>query len=400
MKKILYRIFHLSLLGIGIVSCQKDGTTEPIPSREAIEFSARAIGTKGQLPLTHLDNLAAQDFSISAWYTKGGETFGSQSTAYLVNHRFGTMDNQTSDETVWRGIARNPENNEKSPDPVYYPLDGTLSFFSFAPYREQSETSDIRFVADPEETVTERLTEYGYLSGSPLIIFTPAESAAKQIDFVAAAPVLDRKKGDGVVPLDFTQHLTTNIQFYCKYQGSVSAGEEKVLIKSIWIHNVIGSEYLFFTKNGEDLGCQWSSKVSPDGNDSMPLKSYSLTIDNLELTNGAYLSSTDFIQVNSQVTGRMYLLPQDIPDDKSLVFDDTRDPYLQITYLVLNRQNEIVDENILVYDLRGTKDWPQGQTVAYYVTISVAQRKELNITARILDWDNAGNTHEPTELMY
>ncbi len=398
MKKIIYRIIYLSLLGIGGVSCQKEGMTEPVSSREAIEFSARTIGTKGQLPLTHLDNLAAQDFSISAWYTKDGETFGTQSKAYLINHRFGTMDNQTSDETVWQGIARNPENNEKSPDPVYYPLGGTLSFFSFAPYRELSETSDIRLVPNPEETVTEQLS--GYQPGSPLIIFTPAESAAKQIDFVAAAPVLDRKKEDGVVPLDFTRHLTTNIQFYCKYQGSVNTGEEKVLIKSIWIHNVIGSEYLYFTKNGEDLGYQWSSTVSPEGNDSMPLKSYSLTIDNLELTNNAYLSSTDSTLVNSQVTGRMYLLPQDIPDDKSSVFDEDSDPYLQITYQVLNGQNEIVDENILVYDLRGTKDWPLGQTVAYHVTINVAQRKVLNITARILDWEDAGNTHEPTELMY
>lgn len=403
MKKTIYLIY-ISLLAMGAASCQKDKSveTEPAPSQEPITFSAQALGTKGKKPLIHLNNLAEQDFSVSAWYTEDNGAFGPDSKAYIVNHRFGTMDNETSDETIWQGIFRNPERQEeKSIDPVYYPLDGSLSFFSFAPYSENTDASSIRIIQKPESSITERMP--GYLPGSPLIIFTPEEATAKQIDFVAAVPVLDWKKGDGVVPLDFTQHLTTNINFWLKYRGFVNDSEEKVLIKDIKIHNVIGSEYLYFTKNGNTLGYEWSSAVSPeDGTNSMPLKSYSLTIDNLELTNNAFLpnAEADPIHVNNEVTGRMYLLPQDIPDDDSSVFDPDNDPHLQITYQILNRQNnEPLEENTLVYDLRGTVDWPKGRTVAYYITIDVAARKVLNIIADIEPWKDADNTHEQ-ELLY
>lgn len=394
MKKTTY-LLCLSLLMLGGSSCQKEKTEELDNSREPLVFSASTPRTKGQRELDHLDELANQDFSVSAWYTAEGKEFGNNSLHYLANHRFGTLDNQVT----WQGIARS-DNNEASPDPVYYPLDGSLSFFCYAPYRNPEEFQDIIINNTPPEGITNK---ENYLPGSPVIQFTPESSAARQIDFIASDPVLDWKKGDGIVPLNFTKHLTTKIQFWCKYEGVIN-NEEKVLVDNIMIHNVIGSEYLYFTQQGGKLGYAWCSDVSPDGGETMPRNSYSLSIENKELINdaNAYLDTEEFKFVNAEVTGKIYLLPQVIPPmPEEGAYEEEDFPYLQISYQILNKDNQTVEKNTLKYDLRGSEDWPIGKTVVYTITIKVAQRKELVVNSVVInDWEDAGNTHNPEELLY
>ena len=396
MKKTTYLIC-IPFLGLACASCQKDNVAEPISPKEAIVFSARTLETKGQPQLNVLEELALQDFSVSAWYSKNEKSFGEDSKHYISNHRFGTLDTQISASTQWQGIARN-SNGDKSPDPVYYPLDGSLSFFCYAPYRDKDEFSDILIKNDPDESITSRLTNY--LPNSPLIQFTPEENVANQIDFVVADPVLDWKKEDGDIVLDFTKHLTTNLRFLCKYSGSVNAESERIIIKTIWIQNVIGSEFLYFTKEGDALGHQWSSTVSPDGTGSMPPRSYVLSIENNSLKDRTFLSDTDFTYINYETTGQLYLLPQAFPD-RTPTMDPASDPQLHITYEIWDNQNNPIETNTLKFDLRGTEPWPMGKTLAYEITIGVAERKNLNIIkAVIVDWTNAENNHQQEEILY
>ena len=409
MKKTIYLICF-SLLGLGAaISCQKENIkTEPTPSQEPIVFGARTPETKGISPLNSLYDIKDQGFSVSAWYSPNETEFGDGSeTAYIENHRFGTLEAAITESTVWQGVYKVSETEFKA-DPVYYPLDGSLSFFSFAPYRELSETSDILLIPDPEETITSRLTSY--LPYSPLIRFTPNAIPSSQFDFVAAEAVLNWEKGDGIVPLDFTKHITTRLQFYCDYTGSLNS-EEKIIIKNIQIANVIGSEYLFFTKDAEgNLGHQWCSTISPeDGSDSMPLVSYQLTNDpgnNREELQNVYLKAhtTDnpFTWVNNTQDGRMYVLPQVLPPKvEGDPFDRNTDPALYVTYEILNSEGTMIEQNTARYDLRGSLAWEMGKTTAYYLSIGVKERKDLNvISVQIEDWSDSQNQHEPEEILY
>lgn len=399
MKKTIYLICF-SLMGLSAISCQKEKmTAEPKQTQDPIVFSVQAPQTKGQPQLNTLSMLAMQDFSVSAWYSEEGESFDSSSIPYIINNRFGTMAEAASESSTWQGISRDAERN-KTPNPVYYPLAGSLSFFCYAPYSENDENSAIQIINKPETNITSRLDDY--LQGSPLIRFTPYRSSGEQIDFVASDPVLDWKKGNGVVNLDFTKHLTSKIQFHCNYTG-VKNDEEKILITKIQIHNVVGSEYMYFTQKGDQLGHQWCSDISPDdGTENMPLETYVLSTDDGSLDNSAYLNEgpaeNSYKYVNNTPQGLMYVLPQAFKDPVGKIQEN--DPQLFITYNIING-DQVVEENVLKYDLRGTEAWPIGQTVAYYITLSIKARKELIVNRVVIeDWIDAGNMHNPEEILY
>ena len=402
MKKTIYFICF-SLLGLGSISCQKENMTAELKiSREPIVFGAQTPQTKGQPQINALSELALQDFGVSAWYSPDGEAFENGSPIhFLANHRFGTMDAYTdaSAASTWQGLSRTGE--EKSPDPVYYPLDGSLSFFCHAPYRDTSEFKDIIMENDPAENITSRLDNY--LPGSPLIRFTPEKLVSNQIDFVAAKPTLNWKKGQGKVPLDFTQHLTTSLIFKCNYVGSLN--NEKIIITNIQIRNVIGSEYLYFTKEGDVLGHKWCNNISPeDGSAAMPTASYVLSNEDGSLSREAYLSpataENNYQQINPYPNGIMYVLPQTFPNNGE-DFNREKHPNIAVTYEIRNSLDKKVEENTLEYDLRGTQDWLIGKPIAYNITIVVAVRKELIVNSVVLtDWVDAQNQHDPEEILY
>lgn len=396
MKKTFYLICF-SLLGLGIISCQKDESPEVVPSRDPIEFSIRSIKTKGVNPLNDRSELKEQGFGLSAWYSPNDIAFDANSKSYVINHRFGTLDTDLS-TAKWQGLAKNGDTF--TPDPIFYPLDGSLSFFCYAPYSSGSDQeSNVCVIDQPEASITNKLDDY--LKGSPLIRFTPDAVSGKQIDFIASNPVLNWTKKEGVALLDFSQHLTTRIQFHCNYNGFVNAGE-RVVISEITIRDVVSSEYLYFTQKGDNLGYRWGEGVSPvDGSSSMPLTSYSLNLSADDLSNSELPLKEgldpEFRFVNETVNGRLYLLPQSFPIGSVAALD--------ITYEIWNDQNVAVEVNTLSYPLAGKTEWKAGDTVAYYITITVAERKELDIQTVVINgWEDAENKidsdENEQEIMY
>ena len=83
-------LMAVALGALLLFSCSKEPAA---PSGHPIEFSLDGTSTKGQAAITTLAALAAQDFSVSAWYAPKGESFhdeaGAHAVAYISNHRFG-----------------------------------------------------------------------------------------------------------------------------------------------------------------------------------------------------------------------------------------------------------------------------------------------------------------------
>ena len=146
------------------------------------------------------------------------------SVKYFANHRFGYVTSDLAGETTfpdaWQGVAPHAAAGLVNANPVYWPVDGTLSFFCYAPYREGD--ADI-VLEDPvsDAGVAARLPDY--LPGSPLIRVTPPETAASQFDFLASPALLDRSRHDdaGRFPLDFSRHRMTQVEFWFAYKGTL-----------------------------------------------------------------------------------------------------------------------------------------------------------------------------------
>ena len=379
-------------------------------------FAVDGPQTRSQAPLTTLAALAAQDFSVSAWYSPKGEIFdGVHSVKYFANHRFGYIKDASEDDSyanhAWQGVSRSPT-SVLSPNLVYWPLDGSLSFFCYAPYREGD--TDI-VLEDPvtDAGVIARLPDY--LPGSPLIRVTPAETAAGQADFLCAPPLLDRDRTDegGAFPLDFSKHRMTQVEFGFNYIGTLVDDDvlnihEKVRVTSVEIQQVIGSRYFYFKEspsNGVDGA--WSELVSPSdpSGADFPKASYRISTAGGELKTGLDANlpeqgSGTYLTVRKEDTldGVFCLLPQTVPAGASLV----------VSYNIVDDYAGVRGSEVITVPLCSDPPtdhptlavWPAGKKVRYLITLDIPNRGFVSMTAKYYDWNDANNPHPGQELMY
>lgn len=397
-------------------SCTKvpeTGLCAAVASDVPVTFAMGGQQTKSLEPITTLAALAEQDFSVSAWYSPEGGVFNAASVKYFSNHRFGYVTDALEGETIfpdsWQGVNAHGSTGAVTADPVYWPLDGSLSFFCYAPYRAGG--ADIV----PEEPVTDagiisRLPNY--LPGSPLIRVTPPVTAADQFDFLAAPPVLDRSRTDagGKFPLDFSQHRMTQVEFWFAYKGTlqsdpgITATFEQARVTSIEIRNVVGSRYCYFTEAPDrTLGCTWSANVSPtdpaDAGTELPKTTYRLvSATGGELKTGLDASLEDIQEggdyrfINDTPTGHLFLLPQTLPADAQLV----------INYAILNLYAGTRVTETVTLDLAAgsVTEWPAGKVVRYLLTLDLPERSVVGVKTQIIPWEDAGIPYYEQEMLY
>lgn len=399
-------------------SCTRVPETDrcvPVASDVPVALAVGGQPTKGQAPITTLLELAVQDFSVSAWYSPEGEIFdGVHSVKYFANHRFGYVTSDLAGETTfpnpWQGVAPHASAGIVNAKPVYWPLDGTLSFFCYAPYRDGTDADIV-----PEGPVTNagiisRLP--GYLPGSPLIRVTPSTSVSDQVDFLAAPAILNLSRADasGTFPLDFSQHRMTQVEFWFAYKGTLQNDPsqtqtfEQARVSSIEIRNVVGSKYCYFSEAPDrTMGCAWSENVSPadpaDGSAALPQTTYRLvSATGGELKTGLYASLEDIEEggvyrfINDTPTGHLFLLPQTLPADAQLV----------INYAILNlyagtRVSEVVTLNLADC---AVKAWPEGKVVRYMITLALPERGVVGVNTMIIPWEDAGVPYYEQEMLY
>ena len=415
MRKTVILLIAASLLLAGACSKVPEGERR-VPAASDVQVAFGLDGaTKGLTPLTTLPVLAQQDFSVSAWYSPEGEIFdGVHSVKYFANHRFGYLKGAGEDDSyanhAWQGVSRSPT-NVLSPNLVYWPLDGTLSFFCYAPYREGD--ADI-VLEDPvtDDGVVARLPDY--LPGSPLIRVTPTATAADQADFLCAPPLLDRSRTDeaGPLSLDFSKHRMTQVEFGFNYTGTLVNDDvlnihEKVRVTSVEIQDVIGSKYLYFTKSSLPADCAWSALVSPSdpSGADFPKASYRISTAGGELKTGLDANlpeqgSGTYLTVRKEdnLDGLFYLLPQTIPAGAKLV----------VSYNIVDDYAGVRSSEVITVPLCSDPPteyptlsvWPEGKKVRYLVTLDIPNRGFVTMTAKYYDWEDSNNLHPGQELMY
>ena len=413
---------RISALVLLLCSCTQVPAPGPVPSDEPVAFAVDAGTTKGAAPITTLAVLAQQDFSVSAWYTPEGETFdvpGGTAVKYFENHRFGyvssALESETTFPNAWQGVALHGTTGAVNPNPVYWPLDGTLTFFCYAPYRADAtatpvpspDTRDI-VLADPvtDDAVRSRLP--GYLIGSPLIRYTPAASVRDQVDFLAARPILDADRHDdgGRFGLDLV-HRLTQVKFAFNYDGYLP-NPEFACVTSIEVRNVVSSAYLYFAEpTPYVMACRWSTESSLNDpfttSTPLPTASYRLTDEEVggvrELIPSNVMTShipeknvanDNHLSVCTN-EGILYLLPQELSDDAEL----------EVGYVIAEQHGVPKVTDVLTVKLRTSSltAWPAGKQVRYLLTLNIPNHQLSGITAQLSDWENAGNTHATEPLL-
>ena len=407
-----------------LVACTQLPAPGPVPSDEPIALGIQEQTTKGQTALTTKAALAQVDFGVSAWYTPQGETFdvpGGSAVKYFENHRFGyvtaALESETTFPNAWSGVKAHASTGEVLANPVWWPLDGTLTFFCYAPYRVDGaqvpapapDTRDIAMEAplDPtaDAAIISRLPSY--LIGSPIIRFTPPAAAADQVDFLCAAPLLDKSRKDnaGAFPLDLP-HRLTQIKFGFNYSGVLAdPAHHFVQVSSIELRGVVSSKYLYFTETVPyATDCAWSDAVSPTDktNAAEPFPTADYRIDT---ATGGLLSgpsgdvpardggNTNHLTLSTDA-GILYLLPQEIPVGAELV----------INYYTGEQHGVPLTSDVLTVPLRTATltAWPMGKQVRYLITLNIPNQQFSGLTAQVYDWEDSGNVDNggtPHELL-
>ncbi len=394
-----------------LVACTKDDY--PVSFSAPIEFGIGEEATKGLTPITTLAELARRDFSVSAWNTPQGETFGEASVKYFENHRFGYITDDPDHDAFtgsWRGVAAHAATTgATTANPVYYPLAGTLSYFCYAPYR-----SDAAMLPAPEPDVrdivlTEPVTDGavrsrlpGYLGGSPLLRYTPAAAAPDQVDLLVAPPLLDRSRDDdgGRIPLDFGRHRLTQVKFAFNYSGELRH-PEFICVTDIELRPVVGSAYLYFAETApRTVDCRWTTERSaadPFTEAPLPRVSYRLDeSDGTLLTGvGAEVPARNAANDNHLPVctdaGILYLLPQALTDEVEL----------QVSYVICEQHGVPLAAEVTTVPLKTASmgAWPAGRQVRYLLTLNVPAHQVSGIVAQVHDWEDAGNSHTPEQLL-
>ena len=392
-------LLRLGALALGVVACACGKTLtleEPsvlAVSGEPIAFAVDGQMTKGD-PVTTLAALAAQQFSVSAWYSPDGQAFSAPgNTGYLAykNHRFGyvtdDLANQTTFPNPWQGVnapGNNPENNNNkvTGNPIGWPFSGTLSFFCYAPYRADAALETPPVPDDRDIVLEDPVTDAGivarlpgYLGDSPLIRVTPAASASAQADLLVAPPLLDKSRFyfAGQSQLDFSRHRMVQVEFWFNQKGFVPDAEKvAVRVTGITLNHIIGSKYLYFTRNAQnETGCAWSDAVSPaapaNPGADFPLTNYGITAAAGELVEADLPErngNTNDNHIASQTQkGMLFLLPQTLPADAEV----------EVAYALVDGQGSPVVTGAKTYPLvqPALTAWPEGKRICYKLTLDL-----------------------------
>ena len=324
---------------IGLVLLLAGCVRAPLPEEKVpVVCTAQAAGETKGAGVTTLSSLQGSGLGLFAWHTYEGTAFGNSATSYLTNRQF-TYDGGSG---TWRGSA-------------YWVPGSWLSFFAYAPYMADVSSGTLRFPSSD------------YTSGYPRLQYSPASSAASQVDLCLSAPVLNRSASvnDGVVPLVFT-HVLSRLRLQARYTGStaqiadLATKGRNVRLISISLSNIVGTNKLSY--NSSSYLWDTPSSASYSNTYALSVAGGSMSSVALPLEPAAYSSA--FLNVGD---GYLYLLPQDLSAAASPAV-------LTVTFGIFNSSGVLVGEPIEVEFAIGNLAqhlWAAGYEMTYSITIDL-----------------------------
>ena len=386
---------HLLLaLLLLLSSCSKPQGQEtafvPVPDLNSpIEFSEQLVEpeTKGLDPVTDaLEGIKAQRFGVFSWWNPIGEVFDE---LYNPANLY-----QQNNDVVEVDFTTTPRKWKCNPS-AYWPFACNLSFFAYAPYLEHTQPYLVG-----EETVQPelRFPSADYTQGMPRASYSPNPDITHQVDLCIAAPVFDREPSSTPIHFAF-KHALTRIRLYIRAIGDDQGGYLAYRIDDVIINGIVGTNTFTYQDDADEpfVWDEVTASTPKDGNYHLTAAAGHLTQEWVMRNNSAYdpavlhdLTTYTAANVSNAPNGSLYFLPQDL---FTPILEIGVGQYVKGTSTLLSILPPIRKP------LPTAQSWHAGETIAYLITVDVANYVILDITPVLTPWADAENTH-PTQRIY
>lgn len=360
-------LFVSAVLALTVaVSCSKESHVFVLPvDREApiaLASSYGSGGTKGATPVSDA-SLRTLHYGLLAYWMDDGLPFSGVADAYPYLRNSEVVYDSTEGGTdYWRCSPA-----------AYWPFGGSTTFFGYAPYLDTKGPVLTLPATDTETMPRGRFVQMGDVS--------------EQVDLCLAAPVFDRKKGSGEVPMVFS-HALTKVLFFFNLKGERDMLDvRRFMVKSLKLRNVAGENS--FTYGGLS-GYRWDELPRSDLSSRTTEYDLSLADGTLSYVPLPYESERESEQglaryevVNGANDGILYLLPQPMTgtSDVEIVvsaytYDGTTDTWVE------DPNDEMEPVTITLPE---ETVWQPGKTVCYSASLDAWLPIKFSVT--LADWD-------------
>lgn len=360
-------LFVSAVLALTVaVSCSKESHVFVLPvDREApiaLASSYGIGGTKGATPVSDA-SLRTLHYGLLAYWMDDGLPFSGVADAYPYLRNSEVVYDSTEGGTDYWCCS----------PAAYWPFGGSTTFFGYAPYLDTKGPVLTLPATDTETMPRGRFVQKGDVS--------------EQVDLCLAAPVFDRKKGSGEVPMVFS-HALTKVLFFFNLKGERDMMElRRFMLKSLKVRSVVGENSFTY---GGTKGYRWDEL--PRGDLSSRTTDYSLSLEDGTLTYVPLPYESErtgeeglarYECVNGDEPGRLYLLPQPMTGASSVeavvsvfVYDDASGTWIE-------DPNDAMDPVII--ELPAETVWQDGKTVCYSATLE--GRFPVKFSVTLADWN-------------
>lgn len=326
-----------------LASCNKEIETNIPEHTEPIEFQIQwdnqCDTTESQTRGTEINTNSLNNFGLYAYYEPTLFNSATSLPKFMNNQKV---------EKVSESWAYSPT--------MYWPKNGTLSFFGYAPYEIGKSIS-----------VT--------TAGTPTFDLTNPTDVALQHDFLLLLPMIDKTRSDlntdRQLPLKFT-HALSSIIFKA---GVENENTESIKIKSIKINALNNKATARFKQNILAPEDNWILDWVIDQSSSED--NFELSITNSSLMDIDLKNTTQPIIINS-MNGYLMVIPQTIDHSDTITIETIHGTQSKTTTIALNK---------LITELEYNKK--------YVITLTILSKVDVSITCNVEPWEINKNIEVP-----
>jgi hypothetical protein len=323
-----------------LAACDPTGTTDETETDRAIGFSATTTETSSPRAITESTTEALTDFGVFASYTGSADW---NSTTDTPNFMYNQLVSRADQSASWTYT------------PIkYWPNTPgeKLSFFAYAPHSGNT-ASCISLSGN---------TQAGY----PSITYAVPTAENSQIDLLAAAPQMNKKKADGQKITFSMYHALTKVTIKAKNGESHTTKT----ITSLTISAPAGGTLTFHVPTSGEKPFTWSN----------------ISANTSTFTAAVTTSNPISIENSSKDLCTFYLLPIGKPASVSLT----------LGYTFSRPNSSDTDTTTATVTLTDAPEWTPGTSLTYTLSVS---GKELTIesTDKSISWTDGGTTEGEIE---
>lgn len=362
--------------------------------------AALAACSKNEVTPVDVDQQITFQAVVNKASTKAGSTFD-KSSSYPTNLSFGTVAylETASPVTVYidtKEVSYNSTNNYWSTaDPYYWPIQGSLAFMSYSPFKYQEGGSPAAIAVSHEYNKL-KIDNYNVASHQDTDLMVAdikkgqkANSTQDGGTWVKGVPTVFHHKLSQVIGIDFQTVDTENPSTVKDYAngnsetGNYNAGDQQFFINEVAFKDVFFEGSYSYNGTSETATESWT-------NGSTSVTNTEWFKETNACQEGKFVAgkfATNYNTSNSSANKFLLILPQAFEDPETA----TNIPSLYIKYTVrtyysaTGYSTEEIESTIPLYNIHSSDHkWDMNKIIKYTISLS---KQRIFWDPKVTDWD-------------